>query len=162
MSTKKAFLRLGDIKGESRNQVYPDTIEIDDYNFGACNTGSFQINQGGGTGNVKLSDFTCTKTVDSASPGLFRACASARHFANGTLFVCKSGNGQGTYLEVEFKDLIVSDYQITGSGGAEYPPTEAIRISFNAIKFKYCKQNNDGTLAGAIVAEFDAQRNVAR
>ena len=158
---KLNFLNIPGIKGESGNAEYANQVEVRDFEFGASQTGSFAANIGGGTGTVQVQDFSFTKFVDCASPLIFKAVATGQHFDKITLSCTKAGNKQQTFMIVTFSNAMFSDYQIGGAGNSEEPAIERIRLSFSKIEFKYCKQKNDGTLAGAIVASYDMQKQLA-
>jgi type VI secretion system secreted protein Hcp len=44
------FLKLGDIKGESRDLVHRDEIDITEWNWGMSQSGSMHSGTGGGAG----------------------------------------------------------------------------------------------------------------
>ena len=71
------FLKLGDIKGESKDSVHKETIDVLAWSWGASNSGSAQIGGGAGVGKVNVQDLSFTKFVDKASPDIFLATCNA-------------------------------------------------------------------------------------
>jgi type VI protein secretion system component Hcp len=69
---------------------------------------------GGGGGHVQTHDISVTKTVDKASPNLYRAAAKGRHFDEVTITTRKSGA------------------QKTGD-----KPTENIHLNYDKVEWKY-------------------------
>ncbi len=64
------FLKLGDIKGESRDDKHKDSIDVLSWSWGMSQTGTTHLGSGGGAGKVAVQDATFTKFVDAASPNL--------------------------------------------------------------------------------------------
>ena len=85
------ILELEGIVGESKVENFDDKIDISSFSWGASNSGSAHSGggaSGGGKGNIH--DMSFTKTVDNASPTLFKLCYQGKHIKTGTLHVRKS------------------------------------------------------------------------
>lgn len=108
-----------------------EQIEVYSWSWGATQSAD-ATGGGGGAGKVELHDFTFTKKVDKASPRLFLACATGKHFPEATLIVRKAGKGQQEYLVVKFSDLLVSSYQTGGSSG-DAAPMESISFRYSSV-----------------------------
>lgn len=129
--TGRTFLKLDGIDGESTDKRHKGDIEISSFSIGASAPRS--SGGGGGAGKVSFSSFTITKQIDKASPLLFRAAATGKHFDKATVvFVRKAGRGQQEYLEYKMSQVLVSSVQDGTSGGGR--PTE--QISFNFAKIE--------------------------
>ncbi len=152
------FLKIEGIEGESQDSKHAKEIEIDSWSFGETNSGSFSRGGGGGAGKVNMQDFHFVKRVCKASPKLFQHCADGSHIPSATLTCRKAGKEQQEYYKVSFKDLLVSSYQTSGSGAADVVPLEEITLNFTAIKLEYREQKKDGTLGGAVNAEYNLKQ----
>lgn len=126
MAAVDAFIWFDDVKGPST--VQPGAIELTSFSWGASNPTTIGSATGGsGAGKGRVSEIVITKSTDSASPVLMRACASGKHFPTVTL---RKAGGSETYT---LSDVVLS-CQTGGSGGGE-------RITLN-----FTKISSDGSL----------------
>jgi type VI secretion system secreted protein Hcp len=155
------FLKLGDIKGESKDSVHKDEIELMSWNFGAANTGSASSGGGMGTGKVAMQDFSFVKKLDKASSKLILHCANGKHIPTAAFAQRKStgDGGQKEFLKIKLEDVMVSSYQISDSG--DETPNESISLNFGKITVEYFEQDNKGTLTSTGQAGWDVKANKA-
>ena len=98
---------------------------------------------GAGAGKVKFNEFHVTKTHDNASPVLFRALTSGKHFPGAIIVVRrKAGKGQHEYLVIKLQDVVVTSVQ-TGSASSGGKPQENLTLNFTKVKFEYKPQKSD-------------------
>jgi type VI protein secretion system component Hcp len=100
----------------------PDkSMEIDSFSWGAANNtlniGS--ASSGASAGKITFNPFTITRKTDSASPSLYQACASGKHFST-----VKIVQGSRT---VVLDDVLISSYQ---TGGSHDRPTETFVLKY--------------------------------
>lgn len=97
------------------------SIEVDSFSWGASNNtlniGS--ASSGAGAGKITFNPFTITRKTDSASPQLYAACASGKHF--GTVKIVQ---GPRTVI---LDDVLISSYQ---TGGSRDRPTETFVLKY--------------------------------
>src|SRR4051812_24257991 len=86
------FVKLGDIKGESKADGHADEIEIMSWSWGATQTGSTRSISGSTAGKVNVQDLTFTKLIDCASPNLKNAVTTGTVFPLATL-ICEKSAG---------------------------------------------------------------------
>src|ERR1051325_10245178 len=110
MALFDAFLKLGDIKGETLDKEFKEHIELLSYSFGASQAGSMQFGGGGGSGKVHFQDMHFTKRCDDSTPHLFESCCTGKHIPEAKLLVRKAtgDGGQKVFYKVTFNDIIVS------------------------------------------------------
>lgn len=137
------FLKLGDIKGESKDSVHKEKIDVLAWSWGASNSGSAQIGGGAGVGKVNVQDMSFTKWVDKASPDILLATCNGKHIPEAILIVRKAGEKPLEYLTITMNDLIITSYSTGGSGG-EDRLTENVTINFAKVKFGYVEQTATG------------------
>lgn len=179
-----AFLKLGDIKGESLDDKHRNQIDILSFSWGMSQTGVSATGGGGGAGKVHVHDITFHKKTDASSPVLFIHCASGAHIKEATLVVRKAGGIQLEYLKIKLTDVLVSSYkpqgtrEITGntigvdSGAAaafgdgsvvpaaDQIPTDQFTLNFAKIEFSYQPQGADGKAQGGpVMAGWDVKAN---
>ena len=153
-------MKIEGIEGESQDAKHKASIDLQSWNWGAMNSGSFHAGGGGGAGKVSMQDFHFTMLINKATPKLVMACASGEHLKKATLTCRKAGKEQQEYLKVTFSDLLVSSYQTGGAEGNPIPH-ESVSLHFAKIEFEYKPQKADGTLDGPVKAGWDLAANKA-
>lgn len=154
------FLKLGDIKGESKDKAHKQEIDVLSWSWGASNAGSFHTGGGGGAGKVNVQDLSFTKYVDLATTEVFLATCSGKHFPEATLVVRKAGDTPLEYLTVTMQDVLITSYQTGGSGG-EDRLLETVSLNFAKVKLAYKEQAPKGAQAAAPSTGWNIQENVA-
>jgi type VI secretion system secreted protein Hcp len=157
-----AFLKLGDIKGETGDSVHKDEIEVLSFHFGVSNQGSSGAGSGGGSGKCQVQDFSFVKKVDKSSPVLFQHCATGTHVKDAMFVVRKAGGTQLEYLKIKLVDILVSSVRPGGSSqGSEDIPMEEVSLNFTQIQIDYQPQGPDGkALGGPIHGGWDVKKSV--
>jgi len=100
-----AYLKFGDIKGESLDDKHKDEIDVLSFSWGVTQPGS-----AGGGGKVSMQDFHFVLKVDKSSPLLYKVCATGEHIREATLTVRKAGKGQQDYLKYKFEDILITSF----------------------------------------------------
>ncbi len=162
LSPAAAFLKLGDIKGESTDEGFKDQIVIESFSFGVSTSvqpaGSLS-GSSRGRASASFQDIVVTKPVDKSSPRLMLACADGTNFGDVVLSITRSsGQAQdppSTYLMYELKDVRISSYSTSGDGDEAL--TESVSLNFSAIKITYVPQDSTGKpdLAGKVEASWN-------
>src|SRR4051812_28957279 len=109
------FLKLGDIKGESKDSKHAGEIDVLSWSWGVSQTGSMGHGGGGGAGKANFSDLSIMHNFDKASPNLMKACATGEHIKEATLIARKAGKEQQEYIIIKMNDIIVTSVQPSGS-----------------------------------------------
>jgi len=132
-------------KGETKDASHIGWMEIKTFEFGAENPTTIGSATGGaGAGKFKLNPFKVTKDVDTASPGLFIACAAGAHYPTVKLSIRKAGGAQEDYLTYVFRMVYVTSISWSGGGGEE-APEESVEFVYGALGVKYTPQKPDGS-----------------
>jgi type VI secretion system secreted protein Hcp len=159
MAAADFFLKIDGIEGESLDAKHKGEIPLLSWSFGAAQSGTSSHGSGAGGGKVNFQDFHFVMTVNKSTPKLIEKCADGSHIKQATLVCRKAGGEQQEYLKVTFTDILVSSYQIGGSGGSDLVPSDQISLNFSKIEFEYKEQKADGTLGGAIKTGYDQKLN---
>jgi type VI secretion system secreted protein Hcp len=138
------FIKIGDIKGESRDKTHKEEIDVLAWSWGMSNSGSAHVGGGMGAGKVNIQDLSLTKYIDKSSPALMLACCNGKHYPEAKLVVRKAGEHPLEYLTITMSDLIVTAVSTGGSGG-EDRLTENVTLNFAKVKLEYKEQKLDGT-----------------
>ena len=145
------FLKLGDIKGESRDQAHRDEIDITEWAWGLAQTGSMHTGTGGGAGKVNVANLNLTKPLDKSSPNLMMACASGKHYPEARLVVRKAGGASPVeYLVITLKEVMVVSYGTGAQPGADVLH-DSISLNFATVEVSYQPQKADGAKDGGPV-----------
>ena len=116
------ILELEDIEGESKVEDFEKKIDISSFSWGASNSGSAHTGggaSGGGKGNIH--DMSLTKTVDNASPTLFKLCYQGKHIGSGKLHVRKSaGEDKLEYQLFEMTEIYITNVRMGDAAKMKY------------------------------------------
>ncbi len=151
------FLKLGDIKGESKDSKHGEQIDVLSWSWGVSQSGSMSYGGGGGAGKASFSDLSFMHAFDKASPVIMKACATGEHIKEATLFARKAGKGQQEYLIIKMNDILITSVQPSGS--SEHP-MESVSISFGHVDLEYKPQKADGSLDAGVHFIYDLKKNV--
>ena len=151
-------IKIGDVKGESLDDKHKGEIEVLSWSWGAVQQGTMAMGGGAGAGKVSFHDFNFQHTVDKASPVLWQACASGKHYPDATLTVRKAGKDQQEYLIIKWKEVFVTSVSSngTGEGGATM---ESVSLQGNKVELEYKPQKADGSLDAGVFFKYDVKAN---
>jgi type VI secretion system secreted protein Hcp len=158
-----AFLKVEGVEGESLDDKHKNWIEILSFSSGANQPASATRSSSGGATaeRVDLHDFSIVKALDKASPKLFEACCTGKHFKEVKIELCRAGESKVKYMEYKLEEAIVSSIRPGGSSkGAEALPLEEVSFNYGKIKLTYTQQKrSDGSGGGNVDAGWDATAN---
>jgi type VI secretion system secreted protein Hcp len=150
------FLKLDQIQGESVDEKHKDEIQLMSWSWGASQVTSVAGTGGSGAGKASLQDFNVMTYFDKATPKFFKSIVKGDHIKTGTMTAVKSGAEGTPYLKVDFKELFVTNLQISGSSEI---PTISISFSYNEIKIDYSTQNEQGNVSSTGAVTFNTKTN---
>lgn len=141
-----AYIKIGDIKGESTDSNHSDWIEIESFQSGLA-----QMGGGGGSGTgfqtagrVDISDLTFTKEMDKATPKLIEACCKATPIPKVEIHFVAAADNPHQYMKYELKDAIVSSVSHSAAMGGGQRPSESFSLRFSEIKWEYTGVDDAG------------------
>ena len=141
------FIKIGDLKGESRDKVHKENIDVLAWSWGMSNSGSAHMGGGAGSGKVNVQDISFTKYIDASSNALMDAACTGKHFKEAKLTVRKAGGTPMEYVIITLTEVMVTSVSTGGSGG-EDRLTENVTLNFAKFKFSYQPQKADGSKDG--------------
>ena len=153
------FIKIGDLKGESKDNTHAGEIDILAWSWGMSNSGSAQVGGGAGAGKVNVQDLSFTKYIDKSSPDLMLACCNGKHFPEALLTVRKAGETPLEYVKIKLTDLIVTSLSTGGSGG-EDRLTENVTLNFAKVNVDYIEQTTTGGEGAKPKMGWDIAKNV--
>ncbi|HEX4837885.1 MAG TPA: type VI secretion system tube protein Hcp [Solirubrobacteraceae bacterium] len=135
------FLKIEGIKGESTDKWHKDQILVDSFSLGTHAQGA--SGGGGGAGKVSIQSFTITKTIDKASPLLFKGEAGGTSYKEMVLsFARKAGGTQHDYLKFTFENVLISS--ITDGTSHKLVPEEQVTFTFQKCKETFVPIDSSG------------------
>jgi type VI secretion system secreted protein Hcp len=150
------FLKLGDIKGESKDSKHEGEIDVLSWSWGISQSGSMAAGGGGGAGKASFADLSIMHALDKASPVLMKACATGEHIKEGILVSRKAGKGQQEYLIMKMNDILITSIQPSGS--SEHP-MESVSMQCAKVDLEYKPQKADGSLDAGLHFLYDIKAN---
>ena len=120
------YLNIDGVKGETTDDKHKDWIEVVSYNHGMAMPVSSTKSSAGGasSGRTQHGDFVIAKYIDLASPKLYEAVSSGKHFGKATFEMCRAGGSQLPFLTITMEDVMISNVQQNGAS------PEHTRVSF--------------------------------
>lgn len=152
------FLKIDTIKGESKDKINKESIDVLAWSWGLSNSGSAHMGGGAGAGKANFQDLSITKYVDKGSPVLMQFCAKGTHIAKATLVVRKAGDKPLDYITMDMEEVMVTSVSTGGSGG-EDRLTENISLNFAKFKIVYKEQAPTGGVASSPEFAYDIAAN---
>ena len=152
------FLKLGDIKGESKDHKHKGEIDILAWSWGMSNSGNAHTGGGAGAGKVAVQDISVTKWLDLSTPAIHNAICVGKHIPEVTLYVRKAGEKPLEYLTITMKEVYVTSVSTGGSGG-EDRLTENVTLNFAKFKTQYKEQSDTGSAGATPDFSFDIAAN---
>ena len=153
------FIKIGDLKGESKDKAHPGEIDVLAWSWGVSNSGNAHMGGGQGAGKVNVQDLSFTKYIDKSSPDLMLVCCNGKHIPEAKLVVRKAGETPLDYLTITMNDLIVTSVSTGGSGG-EDRLTENVTLNFAKVKVNYVEQTDKGSAGAKPQMGWDIAANV--
>ncbi|MEW5931177.1 MAG: type VI secretion system tube protein Hcp [Gemmatimonadota bacterium] len=154
-----AFLKIEGIDGESTRKGFEKQIELISFSWGASNPTTIgSSGPGGGAGKASVSSFNCLKITDAASPPLFQACCSGKHFPKAKVTLRKAGGESPVdYLMYEFENVYIESVQWSGASGGDDRPTESLSLAFGRVTVTYTPQADQGATGSPVVGSWSVQ-----
>lgn len=151
-------LKIGTVTGEAKTEGHEGEIVVLGWGFSATQSCTMHVGPGGSAAAATVRDLKIEKYVDSASPNLFKFCASGEHIPTAVLTCRKAaGSEQLLFLTITMEETIISSYSVGQAVGANELVKETIEINCARIKIEYTPQAGVGSGEGAIEGGWDMQ-----
>lgn len=156
-----AYLKIGDIKGESQDEKHKQWIEVSHVDWGVTQPRASTMSTAGGhtNGKADLSEVSFTKLADVASPLLFQHCAMGKTIPTAVIeFMRADGDGKPiNYFKIELDNVMISNvHPSSGEGGIL---TEQVNLAYSRIKVSYTQQKIAGGAGGNTSGGWDCAAN---
>jgi type VI secretion system secreted protein Hcp len=153
-----AFLKLGDIKGESTDKEHKDWIIIQSMSspiYRSIPEGARDMQRV--RGETTLGDVVIVREMDKSSVKLMEACASGKFFKDVEIHFCSDLEDKSeTYLKYKLGNCIVSPYSFHGTASANPLPSEEFSLNFTDVEWTYFDiDHKTGKPKGNVVGTYD-------
>ncbi len=134
-----AYMKLGDIKGESTEQSHKEWILLESMSSSIHRS----VPEGAkdnerSRGQTTLGDVLVVRQLDKSSVKLQEACANGTFYKEVEIHFCTQvKNKQEPYLKYLLKDVIVSSYSVHGNAMGSPLPTEQVSLTYTAVEWTY-------------------------
>jgi type VI secretion system secreted protein Hcp len=166
------FLNLDGVKGESLDDKHKDWIEVLSFGHEVLQPTSTTRGAAGGaaTGRSQHGDFEISKFMDAASPKLYEAVSSGKHFSKAKIEVCRAGGSQVKFMEINLEEVMISKVVLSSHGHGSQDggstdsgkiaghelPSETVLLNYGKIEWVYTQQKRkDGSGGGNVSAKYD-------
>ena len=131
------------VKGNVTAEGYQDLIDLGSFSWGVGRGISMEP---GAIANREasrpsISEVTISKSMDNATPGLFKDSVSGDAGALVVIQFVQTGASKiETYMKYTLENCLVSSYSV--SAGADGKPIENISLSFTKVIMDYCASDS--------------------
>jgi type VI secretion system secreted protein Hcp len=138
-----AYLKIGDIQGESTDAKHPGWIELDSVQWGVGRGISSAVGGNREASAPSISELTLTKRLDKSSPSIFlNAVGGSPTIATVTLELVHPAT-QVVFYRITLSNVLVSGQSQSVASGADVP-MESVSLNFTKIKMEYFFQDAKG------------------
>ena len=147
-----AYIKFDGVDGECLEKEHKAWSPLASFGQGMHQPGGGATGATRRRGDVILDDLTCSKELDKASPKIAESVCKGKVYPKVEIDVTASYTDAGrvTYYRYELKNVLVTSYNISGSGQAEDVPMEDFTLNFEEIKVTYTENDNAGKKKGNI------------
>ena len=147
-----AYIMFDGIKGEANDKDHKGWSDLMSFGQALHQPGSGATGATRRRGDVILDDLTCSKELDKASPKIAEAVCKGKVIPKVEIHLTASttDSGRKTYYAYELKNVLVSSYNISGSGQSDQVPMEDFSLNFEEIKVTYSEVDSKGSGKGQV------------
>lgn len=147
-----AYIKFDGVDGEAQDKDHKGWSDMLSFNQGLTRPGGGATGPTRRRGDVICEDVVCVKELDKSSPKIAEAVCKGKVFPKVEIHLTASYTDAGrvTYYAYELKNVLVTNYDISGSGQAEDVPTENLSLNFEGIKVTYTETDDKGKSKGNV------------
>ena len=147
-----AYIKFDGVDGEAQDKDHKGWSDIASFSQGLHQPGGAATGPTRRRGDVIMDDIAVSKELDKASPKISEAVCKGKVFPKVEIQLTASYTDAGrvTYYAYELKNVLVTSYNIGGSGQSEDVPMEDFSLNFEEIKVTYTEVDNTGKKKGNV------------
>jgi len=134
-----AYIKFDGVDGEAQDKDHKAWSDLLSFSQGMQQPGSGATGATRRRGDVIVEDISLVKELDKSSPKIAEAVCKGKVFPKVEIHLTASiaDAGRVTYYVYDLKNVLVTSYNIGGSGQAEDVPTENFSLNFEEITVTY-------------------------
>jgi type VI secretion system secreted protein Hcp len=146
------YIKFDGVDGEAQDKDHKAWSDLVSFSQGVSQPGGGSTGPTRRRGDAILDDVVCVKELDKASPKLAESVCKGKVYPKVEIHLTASTTDAGrvTYYAYELKNVMVTSYNISGSGQAEDVPTEEFSLNFEEIKVTYTECDSKGSSKGNV------------
>ena len=154
-----AYIKFEGVSGEAQDKDHKEWSDILSFQQGLHQPGSGATGPTRRRGDVIVEDLHVTKELDKASPKIAESICKGKVFPKVEIDVTASftDSGRVTYYRYELTNVLVTSYNVGGSGQAEDVPMEDFSLNFEEIKVTYSEVGPDGKSKGNVAYQWKVE-----
>lgn len=147
-----AYIKFDGVDGEAKDKDHKGWSDLSSFSQGMTQPGGGATGPTRRRGDVILDDLSCAKEIDKASPKLAEAVCNGKIYPKVEIELTASTTDAGrvTYYRYELKNVMITSYNISGSGQSEDVPMEDFALNFEEIKVTYTETESSGKSKGNV------------
>jgi len=147
-----AYIKFDGVDGEAQDKDHKNWSDLASFSQGLMQPGGASTGPTRRRGDVIVEDIAANKELDKASPKIAEAVCLGKVFpkVNIELTASYTDAGRVTYYAYELKNVLVTSYNISGSGQSEDVPVEDFSLNFEEIKVTYTEADDKGNKKGNV------------
>jgi type VI secretion system secreted protein Hcp len=135
-----AFMKLGDIQGESTDKEHKNWILLESVSSPIHRSVPHGKDVQRPRGETTLGDIHVVRLLDNSSVKMQEACANGTPFKEVEIHLCHQGKNKAEpYLKYKLSDVIISSYSFHGSASGQPVPSEEVTLNSSKAEWTYCK-----------------------
>jgi type VI secretion system secreted protein Hcp len=158
-----AFIKFDGVDGEAKDKDHKAWSDLLSFGQGLHKPGAAATGATRRRGSVVFDDIQATKGLDKSSPKIAEAVCKGKVFPKVEIDVTASFTdaGRATYYRYELKNVMVTSYNVGGSGQAEEVPVEDFALNFEEIKVTYTENDSAGKKKGNVEYNWKVEKGEA-
>ncbi len=147
-----AYIKFDGVDGEAQDKDHKAWSDLASFAQGLHQPGSGATGPTRRRGDVILDDISCSKELDKSSPKIAEAVCKGKVFPKVEIHMTASttDTGRVTFYAYELTNVLVTSYNISGSGQSEDVPMEDFSLNFEEIKVTYTECDAKGKKKGNV------------
>jgi type VI secretion system secreted protein Hcp len=147
-----AYIKFDGIDGESQDKDHKSWSDMMSFGQSMHQPGSGATGASRRRGDVILDDIVIAKELDKASVKIAESVCKGKVFPKVEIDMTASYTdvGRVTYYRYELTNVMVTSYNVNGSGQAEDVPTEDLALNFEEVKVTYTEMDSKGKTKGNV------------
>ena len=147
-----AYIKFDGVEGEAQDKAHKGWSDLASFGQGLHQPGAGATGATRRRGDIIMDDLSCSKELDKASPKIPESICKGKIFPKVEIHLTASTTdaGRECFYAYELKNVMVTSYNIGGSGQSEDVPMEDFALNYEEIKVTYTETDSKGKAKGNV------------